>query len=52
MKGEYNIVLKENVSPKVHAPRKVPLALQPKLKSKLNSLEQLVIVEKLNYPTD
>lgn len=52
MKGDYNIVLKENCSPKIHAPHKVPLALQPKLNSKLSSLEKLGFVERVNYPTD
>lgn len=52
LKGEYSIVLKDNFSPKIHAPRKVPFALQPKLKSKLNNLEKLGIVEKVNHPTD
>ncbi|GFS43630.1 transposon Tf2-9 polyprotein [Nephila pilipes] len=43
---EYNSV------PVIHLPRRVPQALQPKLKSTLNNLEKEGIVSKVNKPTD
>ncbi|GFT06271.1 uncharacterized protein K02A2.6 [Trichonephila clavipes] len=47
----YHITLKDNAVPVIHPPRRVPLALQPKLKSTLDRLEK-GIVSKVNKPTD
>lgn len=52
MKDEYDIKIKENASPVVHACRKVPLAIQPRLKAKLDELEKLGVVSKVTHPTD
>jgi len=51
-KDEYRIVLKDNVKPVVHAPRKVPLALKPLLKQELDNMERDGIIEKAQGPTD
>ncbi|GFT10873.1 transposon Ty3-I Gag-Pol polyprotein [Nephila pilipes] len=48
----YHITLKDNSVPVIHPPRRVPQALQPKLKSTLNNLEKEGIVSKVNKPTD
>ncbi|GFU11707.1 retrovirus-related Pol polyprotein from transposon 297 [Trichonephila clavipes] len=48
----YHITLKDNAVPVIHSPRRVPLALQPKLKSTLDRLEKEGIVSKVNKPTD
>ncbi|GFV13662.1 transposon Ty3-G Gag-Pol polyprotein [Trichonephila clavipes] len=44
--------VQHNAVPVIHPPRRVPLALQPKLKSTLFRLEKEVIVSKVNKPTD
>ncbi|GFT56856.1 retrovirus-related Pol polyprotein from transposon opus [Nephila pilipes] len=48
----YHITLKDNSVPVIHPPRRVPQALQPKLKSTSNNLEKEGIVSKVNKPTD
>ncbi|GFX75387.1 transposon Ty3-I Gag-Pol polyprotein [Trichonephila clavipes] len=48
----YHITLKEHAVPVIHPPRRVPLALQPKLKSTLDVLEKEGIVSKVNKSTD
>ncbi|CAL1280429.1 unnamed protein product [Larinioides sclopetarius] len=48
----YHISLKDNAIPVIHPPRRVPQALQPKLKETLNRLEKEGIVSKVNKPTD
>ncbi|GFV25633.1 uncharacterized protein K02A2.6 [Trichonephila clavipes] len=48
----YHITLKNNAVPVIYPPRRVPLALQPKLKSTLDRLEKEGIVSKVNKPTD
>ncbi|XP_059049470.1 uncharacterized protein K02A2.6-like [Achroia grisella] len=52
MKEEYDIKLKENVSPVVHASRRVPLAIQPRLKKKLEELERIGVISKVQNPTE
>ena len=52
MPGEYHIELDPSVSPVIHAPRKVPLALQPRLKSALDDMEQKGVISKCDGPTD
>lgn len=51
-KGECSIKLKSDCNPVVHAPRKVPLALKSRLKSKLDELVRLKIVDKVSEPTE
>ncbi|GFX09141.1 transposon Tf2-9 polyprotein [Trichonephila clavipes] len=48
----YHITLKDNAVPVIHSSRRVPLTLQPKLKSTLDRLEKEGIVSKVNKPTD
>lgn len=48
----YSIVLKDNVTPVINPPRRVPLALHDKLKRTLEQLEQDGIIAKVNKPTD
>ncbi|GFS79378.1 transposon Ty3-I Gag-Pol polyprotein [Trichonephila clavipes] len=48
----YHITFKDNAVPVIHPPRRVPQALQPKLKSTLDKLEKEGIVSKVNKPTD
>ncbi|GBL81459.1 hypothetical protein AVEN_143732-1 [Araneus ventricosus] len=48
----YHITLKDNAIPVIHPPRRVPQALQPKLKETLDKLEKEKIVSKVNRPTD
>ncbi|GFS53089.1 retrovirus-related Pol polyprotein from transposon opus [Nephila pilipes] len=43
----YHITLKDNSVPVIHPPRRVPQALQPKLKSTLNNLEKEGIVSSI-----
>ncbi|GBN11898.1 Transposon Ty3-I Gag-Pol polyprotein [Araneus ventricosus] len=48
----YHITLKVNAIPVIHPPRRVPQALQTKLKETLDKLEKEKIVSKVNKPTD
>ncbi|GBO31314.1 hypothetical protein AVEN_94970-1 [Araneus ventricosus] len=48
----YHITLKDDAIPVIHPPRRVPQALQPKLKETLDKLEKEKIVSKVNKPTD
>ncbi|GBO42922.1 hypothetical protein AVEN_170139-1, partial [Araneus ventricosus] len=48
----YHITLKDNAIPVIHPTRRVPQALQPKLKETLDKLEKEKIVSKVNKPTD
>lgn len=50
--GEHHIELKEDAVPRVHPPRKVPYAIYSKLKSKLQELERMSIIETVNVPTE
>lgn len=49
--GTYNMVLKDDVKPVVHAPRKVPAALREPLKKELDRLVEEKIIVKVNKPT-
>jgi hypothetical protein len=44
--GQYHIVLADNAVPVIHPPRRVPLALQPKLKEALDAMEHNGIIVK------
>lgn len=50
--GTYKIELKDNVTPVVHAPRKLPEALKDKIKSKLTEMQAQGIIAKVEGPTD
>lgn len=49
---EHHISVDPTIQPVIHPPRRVPLALQPRLKSKLESLVHSGIIEKRDEPTD
>ncbi|KAK2718174.1 hypothetical protein QYM36_005478 [Artemia franciscana] len=52
LETECEIYLKDNATPTVHPARKIPLALKQKLKTELERLESLDIIEKVSEPTD
>lgn len=49
---KHTIVLQENATPVVHPPRKMPFALRERLKKELDWMEQLGVIQKVDYPTD
>lgn len=49
--GEYHIVIDNNITPVVSAPRKVPLGLRDKLQDELNRMVQLGVIRKVFHPT-
>jgi hypothetical protein len=50
--GEHHIVLSDDAIPVIHPPRRVPLALQPKLKAALEQMERDGVIIKRDEPTD
>ena len=50
--GEYKIITDETVKPKVHPPRRVPIALRPKIKEKLDELVQQKVITSVTEPTE
>ena len=52
LETECEIYLKDNATPTVHPARKIPLTLKQKLKTELERLESLDIIEKVSEPTD
>jgi hypothetical protein len=52
LSGEHHIVVDPSVKPVIHAARRVPLALQPKLKQTLDELVKSGIIVKRDEPTD
>ena len=52
LSGEHHIVIEPSVEPVIHAARRVPLALQPKLKQTLDALVKSKIIVKRDEPTD
>jgi len=50
--GEFHITTDPDVLPVVHAPRRIPLALQDALKYELGVLEKQHIIAKVQKPTD
>jgi len=50
--GEHHIVTDKNVQPVIHAPRRVPLSLQPKLKQSLEAMVKSGTIVKRDEPTD
>ena len=49
---EYYIEINENANPVIHPPRRVPYALMNKLKSELDRMKQLDIIEEVDEPTE
>ena len=52
LKTAYHIELKDDVTPVVVPPRKIPYALKDPLKKELDRMEQLGIIEKVEKSTD
>ena len=50
--GEYHIALSDDAVPVIHPPRRVPLALQARLKQTLDAMERDKIIIKRDEPTD
>ncbi len=50
--GKYRIHLREDAKPVIHPPQKCPIALQSKVKAKLDEMEKLNIICKVDEPTD
>ena len=50
--GEYNIRLCLDAHPVIHAPRKCPIALHPKVKEHLAKIEVLGVISHVDQPTD
>ena len=51
LSGGHHIVLKDNMTPVIHAPRRVPVALRPKLKEELERVKRLDLIEPVNEPS-
>ncbi|XP_053305893.1 uncharacterized protein K02A2.6-like [Spea bombifrons] len=49
---KYKIALKTGATPVIHAPRKVPVALQDKLKKELQRLIKMDVLEQVHEPTE
>ena len=49
--GTHHIVLNDNITPVIQAPRRVPVALRPKLKEELERMKRLDIIEPVNEPS-
>ena len=52
MEPEHHIKLKEDISPKVHPPRKIPANLQEMIKEELDNMEKTGVIRKINEPTE
>ena len=48
---EYYIILEDNTKPVIHPPRKIPLALQPKLDKELDEMVEQGIITPVNGPS-
>ena len=52
LSGEHHIQIEGNAIPVVHPPRRVPYALMSKLKTELDRMKQLDIIEEIDEPTE
>ena len=52
LEGEYSIKIDRSVTPTVHPPRKVPLAIKDKLKAELDKMERMGVIMKQDQPTE
>lgn len=48
IRGEHDILIKQDANPVIHSHRRVPIALKPRLQTKLMELEHLGIVKKVS----
>ena len=49
---EHHIHIKENATPVIHPPRKIPVALQDRLKKELDTMEKNSVIKRIEVPTD
>ena len=49
--GEYDIKIDENVSPVVHPPRPLPVAIRDQVRDELSRLEKIGVIAKVDKPT-
>ena len=52
LSGEYKIKVDSSIDPVIEPPRCIPFSLQQKVKTKLDRMESLNIIEKVTHPTD
>ncbi|CAC5376660.1 unnamed protein product [Mytilus coruscus] len=52
LEGYHHIELDKSINPVIHPPRRVPIALQERLKSEIERMDKLGIVEKVEHPTE
>ena len=52
MEPEHHIKVKEDTSPKVHPPRKIPASLREKIKEELDNMEKTGVIRKIDEPTE
>ena len=50
--GTYKIHLKENAEPRIHPPRKCPIAMRPKVKEELEKMKKLGVIKPVDEPMD
>ncbi|XP_060600522.1 uncharacterized protein K02A2.6-like [Ruditapes philippinarum] len=50
--GECNIHVDSNATPVVHPPRRIPVALQDKVKQELTRMEKMGVIAKISTPTE
>ena len=48
----HHITMKNNAVPMIHPPRRIPIAIQDKVKHELNRMVKLKVIEKIAEPTD
>ena len=49
--GEHRIITDKSANPVIHPPRKIPVAMKAKIKTELDRMEKLEIIEKQTKPT-
>ena len=49
---EHHIHIKENTTPVIHPPRKIPVALRDRLKKELDTREKNGAIKRIKVPTD
>ena len=52
MEPEHHIKLKEDISPNVHPPRKIPVSLRGKIKEESDIMETTVVIRKIDKPRE
>jgi len=52
LEGDITVHLKDDATPTVHAPRRVPHAIKPQLKKELKKMEDTGVIVKVTEPTD